>query len=144
MITLPASSASRRVETLVTRVPKAPFLAVLLLNLLYAAVGIVLTVTAFWANIRGQGVRDAQVRLSLAAVVAESFESPALGDNATCIDELYAERRGLATRKVAISKRADGGRRYRLLVEKEASEDQQGEEMKSLDSKSNHEGGLER
>ena len=132
MISLPASNVFRRVETLVTRVPRAPFLAVVLLNLLYAAIGIILTVTAILANIRGQGVRDAQVRLSLGAVVAESFENPALGHDAKDIDGLYAERRGMPSRKVAISKRADGGRRYRLLVEKEGESQQMGKELGTL------------
>ncbi|KAL9123749.1 MAG: hypothetical protein Q9217_006851 [Psora testacea] len=118
MLPLPPLNAARRVKTQVTRVPQAPFWALILLNLLYATIGIILTVIALMVTMRGRGVRDAQARLSLAAVVAESFESPALGDDATEVDELYAERRGLATRRVALSRREDGGRRYRLIVEK--------------------------
>lgn len=120
----PALNASRRVESQVTRVPKAPFWALVLLDLLYAVLGVVLTVTALLAMFRGRGVRDAQARLSLAAVVAESFESPALADDAREVYELFAERRGLATRRVALTRREDGGRRYRQVVEK--GEDGQG------------------
>ena len=119
MLPLQATNVTRRVETPVTRVPVAPFLALVLLNLLYAAAGVSLTLIALLAIVRGHSVRDAQARLSVAAVVAESFESPALGDNATCIDDLYAERRGMATRRVALGRREDGGRRYKLLVMKD-------------------------
>ena len=112
----PAENATKRVTTLVTRVSKAPFLALVILDLLYASVGIVLTIIALVALSSGSGVRDAQARLSVAAVVAECFENPALGHDATHVDELYAERRGFATRRVAIGRRVGGGRRYRPIV----------------------------
>lgn len=51
----------------------------------------------------------------VAAVVAESFESPTLGDDATRIDDLYAERRGGATKRVALSRRECGERYYKLV-----------------------------
>ena len=58
MIPLSALNASRRVETPVTRVPKAPLFAVLLLDLLYAANGIALTLGALAASTRGYEARD--------------------------------------------------------------------------------------
>ncbi len=74
------------------------------------------------AVVKGKGVRDAQARLSIDAIVAESFESPAWGDDATKIDELFAERRGKATRRIALSRREGGGRRYRRIVLREVEE----------------------
>lgn len=118
MVPLPAHDVSRRIQTTVARVPKAPFVTLIILNMSYVAVGVALTVTALLAVFLGKGVRDAQARLSVAAVVAESFESPALGDDATQIDHLYAERRGLPTRKIALASTAGGGRKYLQVVVK--------------------------
>ena len=46
-------------------------------------------------------------RLSVGAVVAESFESPVLGEDARDVAELFAERRGLgkSARRIALGKR---------------------------------------
>ena len=123
---LPVINATQRVQTQVTRVPRAPFVCLLLLNLLYAGLGIFLTVTALVAvglgrrtagqDASGPGVRDAQARLSVAAIVAESFEAPSLGDDAKSVDDLFAERRGRVTRRVALGKGPGGGRRFRQVV----------------------------
>lgn len=125
---LPVIKAAQRVQTEVTRIPKAPFVCLLLLNLLYAGVGVVLTATALAAvglcgartgpgGIgRGVGVRDAQTRLSVAAIVAESFEAPSLGEDARSVDDLFAERRGLVTRRVALGTGQGGGRRFRQVI----------------------------
>ena len=120
-------NATQRVQTQVARVPKAPFVCLLLLNLLYAGVGIVLTATALAAVKfskrvdkgkigRGGGIRDAQARLSVAAIVAESFEAPNLGDDARSVDDLFAERRGRVTRRVALGMRQGGGRKFRQVI----------------------------
>ncbi|KAL9594914.1 MAG: hypothetical protein Q9219_006769 [cf. Caloplaca sp. 3 TL-2023] len=112
---IPAVNVTRRVVTQVARVPIAPFLTLILLNLLYALVGIVLTVAALLAVSKGHGVKDIQARLSVAAVVAESFESPALRDDARDLDELYAERRGRMTRRIAFEVTEHGGRSFRQI-----------------------------
>ena len=102
-------------------------MCLLLLNLLYAVVGVVLTATALAAvgftgsrmAVRGgtvTGIRDAQARLSVAAIVAESFEAPSLGDDARSVDDLFAERRGRVTRRVALGLGPGGGRRFRQVV----------------------------
>ena len=56
---------------------------------------------------KGDGVCDAQARLSVGALVAESFESPVLEEDARNVGELFAERRGLGenTRRIALGKR---------------------------------------
>ena len=118
----PPLNVTRRIETLVTRVPKAPFFALISLYCLYIVLGVCLTIIAVAAVVKGKGVRDAQARLSIDAIVAESFESPAWGDDATKIDELFAERRGKATRRIALSRRDGGGRRYRQIVLREVEE----------------------
>lgn len=121
-------NATQRVQTQVARVQKAPLVCLLLLNLLYAGVGIVLTATALAAVKfskprvdkgkigRVGGVRDAQARLSVAAIVAESFEAPNLGDDARSVDDLFAERRGKVTRRVALGMGQGGGRKFRQVI----------------------------
>ncbi|KAI4230201.1 MAG: hypothetical protein LQ349_006286 [Xanthoria aureola] len=119
---LPAINVTRRVVTQVARVPVAPFFTLILLNLLFVFIGVILTVMAASALSTGQSVKDAQARLSVAAVVAESFENPALGDDARNTDELYAERRGKVTRRVALGKTENGGRRFKQIVIKSGEE----------------------
>ena len=129
---LPVVNATQRVQTQVARVQKAPFVCLLLLNLLYAIVGIVLTATAL-AAVGSEGprvgegvggrIRDAQARLSVAAIVAESFEAPNLGEDAKSVDDLFAERRGQVTRRVALGMRHGGGRRFRQVIVREEKGD---------------------
>ena len=135
---LPGGNGTQRMQTQVARVPKAPFLCLLLLNLLYAGIGIVLTATTLAAVefggsrmgnggiVRGGRVRDAQARLSLAAIVAESFEAPDLADDARSVDDLFAERRGKVTSRVALGMGQGGGRMFRkvsIREEKDEGED---------------------
>ena len=87
-----------------------PFVALVLVDLLYAALGIGLTITALLAVMKGKAVRDAQARLSVA------FGSPAFGDDATKVELLYAERRGTPTRRVALGRNVHGGRCYKPIV----------------------------
>ncbi|KAL8675091.1 MAG: hypothetical protein Q9168_000462 [Polycauliona sp. 1 TL-2023] len=119
---IPAINVTRRVITQVARVPLAPFFTLIILNLFYALIGLILAAKAMLALSRGQSVRDAQARLSLTAVVAQSFENPALGDDARSVSELYAERRGKVTRRVALGKTEDGGRRFQQVAIKSGEE----------------------
>ncbi|KAK0515611.1 hypothetical protein JMJ35_001645 [Cladonia borealis] len=135
---LPVVNATQRVQTQVARVQKAPLVCLLLLNLLYAGVGIVLTATALVAvrfdgprvgeGVIGAGgrIRDAQARLSVAAIVAESFEAPNLGEDAKSVDDLFAERRGQVTRRVALGMGQGGGRRFRQVIVREEKGDGEG------------------
>ena len=119
---LPPANMSRSTFSQVTRIPRAPLRVLLLLDILYASLGILLMISAVNAVEIGKRVRHAQARLSTPALVAESFESPALGDDAKSMDDLFAERRGLPTRRVALGCDGNGGRRYRLVVTKEGTE----------------------
>ncbi|KAG8526126.1 uncharacterized protein KY384_000119 [Bacidia gigantensis] len=100
----------------VTRIPRAPFIALIVLDTIYATIATILMISAVIAVRYGEGVNDAQARLCTQAIVAESFESPALGDDAKSADDLFAERRGLPTRRIAIVKRKGGGRKYKQIV----------------------------
>lgn len=113
----PPSRVAQRTTSQVTRIPRAPFVALVVLDIVYAAVGTCLMVLALFAVRRGSGVKDAQARLSTLAVVAESFESPTWGDDAKDVDMLFAERRGKSTRRIALVKRPGGGRNFKRIVE---------------------------
>ncbi|KAL8860592.1 MAG: hypothetical protein Q9178_002945 [Gyalolechia marmorata] len=106
----------QRITTQVTRIPRAPFITLISLALLYSALGTCLMIAALIAVRKGQGVEDVQARLSTLAVVAESFESPGWSDDAKDVDMLFAERRGEPTRRVALARRQDGGRRFKQIV----------------------------
>ena len=117
------SRCSRIQQNISHACPKGAFFALISLYYLYIVLGVRLTIIAVAAVVKGKGVRDAQARLSIDAIVAESFESPAWGDDATQIDKLYAERRGKVIKRIALSRRDGGGRRYRQIVLREEEED---------------------
>ncbi|KAL8952970.1 MAG: hypothetical protein Q9222_001146 [Ikaeria aurantiellina] len=104
LVQRPPLLANESTTVQVSRIPRAPVVTLIALDLAYAAIGTCLMVAALIAVRKGRGVKDAQARLSTLAVVAESFENPALGEDATNIDILFAERRGKPTRRVAVNK----------------------------------------
>ena len=116
LVSRPALNITRSSTIQVTRIPRAPFVTIIMLDIAYAAIGTCLAIAALFAVQRGRGVRDAQARLSTLAVVAESFESPAWGDDARDVDMLFAERRGESTRRIALARRKGGGRRFKQIV----------------------------
>jgi hypothetical protein len=115
LVNQPSLSITRLSEMLVTRLPLAPFVALVAVYSVYAILGIKLTTTAILAVTMGKAVRDAQARLSVDALVAEAFESYALGDDVTKAELLYAERRGMPTSRVALGSNGQGGRYYKKL-----------------------------
>ena len=58
-------------------------------------------------------------------MVAEGFENARLGDDAVEVEELYAERRGLVTKRVAFGKRDGEERCYRQVGEKEGGDERE-------------------
>lgn len=74
-ITQPALNIAERTRDhlLVTRLPKAPFFTLIVLNLLYAVLGVLLAVVAVASHPRK--TRNVQARLSIAGLVAALFES---------------------------------------------------------------------
>ncbi|KAL8908649.1 MAG: hypothetical protein Q9171_005361 [Xanthocarpia ochracea] len=115
LVNLPPSEATRATTLQVTRIPYAPFMTLVVLDIAYAALGTGLMIAALIALRKAFGVRDAQVRLSTLAVIAESFESPVWGDDAKSINMLFAERRGESPRRIALTRR-EGGRRFKQIV----------------------------
>ncbi|KAL8686017.1 MAG: hypothetical protein Q9218_007400 [Villophora microphyllina] len=113
----PPLSVTQRSTTQVTRIPQGPLVTLLVLDITYALIGTYLMVAALIAVRKGRRVKDAQARLSTLGVIAESFESPAWGQDARDVDMLFAERRGESTRRIALIRQADGeGRKYKQVV----------------------------
>ena len=88
------------------RVPKAPLYTTVILGLLYALLGVALTITAL-CNTR-DGVQDTVVKLSIAGLVAEGFERPRLGKPAERVEALFEEWDGKSSR-IGIYKTELGG-----------------------------------
>lgn len=94
--TQPAANIAERTREhlLVTRLPKAPFITLIVLNLLYAVLGILLAILAITSQPRA--TRDVQVRLSIAGLVAALFESDpnsTKGHSTRGIEGAFAEYR---------------------------------------------------
>ncbi|KAL8833264.1 MAG: hypothetical protein Q9170_004367 [Blastenia crenularia] len=99
-----------------TRIPPAPLITLIVLDLIYAAIGTILMIAACTAVREGRSVRNAQARLNTLAIMAESFENPEWGDYAKSVDMLFAERRGESTRRIALVERRAEKRRFKQIV----------------------------
>ncbi|KAL9617226.1 MAG: hypothetical protein Q9160_007954 [Pyrenula sp. 1 TL-2023] len=119
----PPISISQRKTTLVARIPRAPFLALVILECMQSVVGLVAVARA--AALSRHGVRDTQVRLSIGGLAAELFEREDLNATAKCVDELFAERRGLLGSRVAVTKDSSGARRLTQIEVNEGIEEEQ-------------------
>ncbi|KAL8964632.1 MAG: hypothetical protein Q9183_004319 [Haloplaca sp. 2 TL-2023] len=64
---------TKTISTQETRIPRAPFRILILLNLLRGAIGTCLLVVALITVNQGRGVADVQARLSTPGVVAANF-----------------------------------------------------------------------
>ncbi|KAL9114250.1 MAG: hypothetical protein Q9227_001672 [Pyrenula ochraceoflavens] len=119
-----ATGVERRTTSLVARVPRAPFIALIVLQFVLSAVGVgAVCWVVLWIP---SDVRDTQARLGLGAVVAELFEQDeGMCSTATSVDELFAERRGMSSSRVAVARQRGGGRRLiRLEVEGKGDEEE--------------------
>lgn len=110
------------VSTLITRVPKAPLAVLILLTLIYAAIGALLACIAARA---GPGlIKNIQGRLSIAGLVAKCFESEERCNKPTKeIQDLFEENelgaRDQKRPKVAIVASGRGGWKYDLIGQDE-------------------------
>ncbi|KAL8724067.1 MAG: hypothetical protein Q9166_008152 [cf. Caloplaca sp. 2 TL-2023] len=114
----PPLTVTQSTTTQVTRKPRAPFITLIALDLVYSTTGMCLMIAVLIGARKGRSVRDVQARISTLAVVAESFESPAVGDNAKDVKMLFAQRRGRgeSTRRIALVRQRGGGRRFKQTV----------------------------
>jgi hypothetical protein len=111
-----------RISTLVARVPKAPLVTPVLLNLVYAVAGVVLAVMA--ARTGPGETKNVQGRLNVTGLAAMCFESKVRCEGpAKEIQDLFAEKE-VGTRdqrylKVSIVPSDRGGWKYNLITKSE-------------------------
>ena len=103
-----------RTQQLVARVPRAPLYALVLLNLIYAALGVLLAIYALLFTRIRSGTGAARQRLTVHGVVAECFEHTgraALGRNK--VEEMFEEREGRGgSARLGVREDGDGGMRF--------------------------------
>jgi len=102
----PAIESQLRTDMLVARVPKAPLVCLLLSNLLLAALGIVLTIIAFFA-VRGE-TGELQARLSIPALVAAQFEENRAQEGVESVEDLFDKRKGVRGPRIGVIRAAEG------------------------------------
>jgi hypothetical protein len=110
------------ISTLVARIPKAPLVILVILNLLYAVVGVILAVMA--ARTGPSETKNVQGRLSVAGLTAKCFESRDRFEGpAKEIQDLFAEKEVGAGdhrySKVSIVASDCGGWKYDLITKDE-------------------------
>lgn len=107
----------RYTSKLVARVPKAPLIALVTLNLVYATTGIVFAVLAVMA--KPSRVKDFQGRLNIATLAAASFENQDISQRPVRrVEDMFAEKDPVfddGRKKVAFIRSERGGWRYETL-----------------------------
>ncbi|KAG8531827.1 uncharacterized protein KY384_003463 [Bacidia gigantensis] len=107
--TTPVHSAQIRHNLLVARVPKAPLFCLVVLNFLYAALGLGLTLYALRAVRRDEAVIDVQARLSVAGLTAECFEDgEVVGGKVDASEDLFGEKKGRGGGRIGVRWCSDG------------------------------------
>jgi hypothetical protein len=106
------------ISTLVARVPKSPLIMLVFLNLLYAAVGIIMAIIA--ARAKPNESKNVQGRLSVAGLIAMCFESKDKVEGPVKkVEEMFAEKdirvKDHSCEKVSVVKSDYGGWKYELL-----------------------------
>ncbi len=109
-ITVPTRNIAEqtRAHLLVTRLPKAPFFALIILNLLYALLGIILAIIALASQPRK--VRNIQARLSIAGLVAALLEPNPTKENDFTMKESSSGVEGLFAEHYSEDKHPENGR----------------------------------
>lgn len=107
----PALAVQERSSLLVARVPAAPLFTLVVANLLFVILGVILTLVALGTS--GGEVREVQARLSIVGLVADRFEGVKARRGVESMDELFEERYGQRSTRVAIDRVAGGGYEYK-------------------------------
>jgi hypothetical protein len=115
MSSAPTLQESTQTMKQITRMPKAPFITLIILNCLYALMGIILAIIALAS--RPRVVKPVQARLSVTGLVAALFEGERANERATKMSQLFGENYVGAkdSHKISIEPTAQGGWKYRKL-----------------------------
>lgn len=123
MSSAPALDVRTRETMLVTRLPQAPFFCLIAANLLFVALGIVLTA---YALVNGSGAEANEVasRLSVDWLVAERFQNQQAQSFVSSVDDLLDESK--TSGRVGIDVTSAGGYAYKEIQDTESTELLQG------------------
>lgn len=109
--------AQHRENVLVARLPKAPFFTLLLLNLIYATLGLLLGITALTSHPRN--IRDIQARLTVAGLSAALLEPDGVPQRGEGVEGLFTDKREDDTprpeRRVCVQKLDDRRWAFQLV-----------------------------
>jgi hypothetical protein len=108
----PALAAQERTSLLVTRLPMAALFSLVAANLLFVLVGVALTIAALATS--GGEVREVQARLSIFGLVADRFEGLRASRRAEEMEDLFEERDGKGSMRVAVHQVVTGGYTYNV------------------------------
>ena len=116
---LPTLLEQTRNNVLVARLPKAPFFTLMALNLLYATLGVAVTIWAFMS--RPRETRDVQARMSIPGLVAALIEPDGTPRKGKGIEGLFAERVArMPEKRVAIRQIDESRWAFEILTQSEA------------------------
>lgn len=111
----PALDSQFREPTIVSRVPVAPLIALLVSNLLYCILGVALTVQAVRAVTEGPETKELVERTGTQSIVAALFEDRAVSARAVKdVDDMFTELTQGKRHKVGVRRSPDGGYSYFL------------------------------
>jgi hypothetical protein len=103
----PATELQLRSQILVVRVPKAPLMFLVLMNLLLAVLGVVLAALA-WNSVRHGDTGEIQARLSIPAIVASHFESASVRGPLKNVENTFEGSHGKLGPRIGFRKNAEG------------------------------------
>ena len=109
----PATAAQVRSSILVAKVPKAPLLLLLIVNLAFVVMGFVLAIMAARTS---QEAHEVQSRFTIAGIVANMFEGEKAGRATGAVERLFGEYwEGSNTNKVGVDRTSKGGYVFRVI-----------------------------
>lgn len=101
-----------REPVLVARIPKVPLYMLVAFNCVYGILGIVLAILAFMT--KPSETNDVRERLSVAGIVASSFEGSRASRPVNEKREMFAEYSGSSSAKIGVERSQSGGWEYTL------------------------------
>jgi hypothetical protein len=104
----PPIESQMREDILVARVPIAPLAVLIFSNLSFVVLGVVLTIIAAVAAMKGN-TRDVQARMSISGLVAAQFEGDRAREQVASVEDLFKENQGEEGPRVGVDRTEEGG-----------------------------------
>jgi len=104
----PPIESQLREDILVARVPIAPLAVLIFSNLSFVVLGVVLTIVAVVAVMKGD-TREIQARMGISGLVAAQFEGDRAREPVESVEDLFKENRGVEGPRVGVVRTEEGG-----------------------------------